>query len=206
VPETEAFDPEDWLGVDLDIVHLAADSDGETWGGSKVELVRRIFAHRRRNLQRKGTRAARRKLRAIKGRQARFQADTNHTIAKAIVQKAQRTGRGLALEDLRGIRGRVTAKRRQRARMANWGFHQLKSFVVYKAALAGVPVVLVDPRDTSRQCSCCGVIDKASRRTRDDFLCTACGHAMAADTNAALTIRARAAVNRPMVAGIKHVA
>jgi transposase len=76
--------------------------------------------------------------------------------------------------------------------MANWGFHQLKSFVVYKAALAGVPVVLVDPRDTSRQCSCCGVVDKASRRTRDDFLCTACGHAAPADHNAALNIRARA--------------
>ena len=206
VPETETFDPEDWLGVDLGIVHLAADSDGDAWGGSKVELVRRVFAHRRRNLQRKGTRAARRKLRTIKGRQARFQAATNHTISKAIVQKAQRTGRGLALEDLQGLRGRVTARRRQRARMANWGFHQLKSFVVYKAALTGVPVVLVDPRDTSRQCSCCGVVDKASRRTRDEFVCTACGHAAPADHNAALNIRARATVNWPMVAKIKHVA
>lgn len=127
IPETGTFDPEDWLGVDLGIVHLAADSDGESWGGAKVELVRRIFAHRRRNLQRKGTRAAKRKLRTIKGRQARFQADTNHTISKAIVQKAQRTGRGLALEDLRGIRDRVTARRRQRARMASWGFHQLRA-------------------------------------------------------------------------------
>lgn len=192
VPETDAFDPEDWLGVDLGIVNIAADSDGEIWGGNKVEMVRRIFAHRRRNLQRKGTRAARRKLNRLKGRQSRFQAITNHTISKAIVQKAQRTGRGIALEDLKGIRDRVTARRRQRARMTNWGYHQLGSFVRYKAALAGVPVLVVDPRDTSRQCPCCGVVDKASRRSRDEFVCTSCGHAAPADTNAAVNIRSRA--------------
>lgn len=201
IPETETFDPEDWLGIDLGIVNLAADSDGENWGGATVELVRRIFAHRRRNLQRNGTRAARRKLNCLKGKQARFQAATNHAISKAIVQKAQRTGRGIALEDLKGIRGRVTARRRQRARMANWGFHQLGGFVRYKAALMGVPVLMVDPRDTSRRCSCCGTVDKASRRSRDQFVCISCGHAAPADTNAAVNIRsrARADVMRPML-------
>ena len=49
------------------------------------------------------------------------------------------------------------------------------------------------------------VVDKASRRTRDDFLCTACGHAMAADTNAALTIRARAAVRPAIPAPMSHL-
>jgi IS605 OrfB family transposase len=197
VPETEEFDPEDWLGVDLGIVNLAADSDGETFGGTAVERNRRIHAHRRRNLQRRGTRAARRKLRRIAGHQARYQAHTNHRLSKAIVRKAQRTGRGIALEDLSGIRGRVTARRRQRARMANWGFHQLAAFVRYKAALAGVPVLMVDPRNSSRECSACGAVDKASRRTRDDFACRSCGHAESADTNAARVIRARAGVVRP---------
>lgn len=197
VPEGPAFDPEDWLGVDLGIVHLAADSDGESFSGEAVERNRRVHAHRRRNLQRRGTRAAKRKLRRIAGHQARYQAFTNHCISKAIVQKAQRTGRGIALEDLSGIRSRVTARRRQRARMANWSFHQLGGFVRYKAVLAGVPVLLVDPRNTSRECSACGVVDKASRRTRDDFACTSCGHAESADTNAARVIRARAAVMPP---------
>jgi transposase len=30
----------------------------------------------------------------------------------------------------------------------------------YKAAMKGVQVVLVDPRDTSRECSVCGYTDK----------------------------------------------
>lgn len=126
VPETEGFDPEDWIGVDFGIVNLATDSTGETFSGAKVELTRRIFAHRRRNLQRKGTRAARRKLNSLKGKQARYQAITNHTIAKAIVRKAERSRSGIALEDLSGIRNRTKARRRQRARMANWAFHQLR--------------------------------------------------------------------------------
>jgi putative transposase len=199
VPEGPKFNPEDWLGVDLGIVHIATDSDGEVFSGEAVERNRRVHAHRRRNLQRRGTRAAKRKLRRIAGHQARYQAYTNHCISKAIVQKAQRTGRGIALEDLSGIRGRVTARRRQRARLANWGFFQVATFVKYKAALAGVPVLLVDPRNSSRECSACGAVDKASRRTRDDFACTSCGHAEPADTNAARVIRARATVMRPQL-------
>src|SRR5690606_37816735 len=46
------------------------------------------------------------------------------------------------------------------ARLSNWGFHQLRSFVSYKAALLGVPVLLVDPRNTSRTCPECGHVAK----------------------------------------------
>jgi IS605 OrfB family transposase len=197
VEEPPAELPGEWLGVDLGIVNLAADSDGTTYSGAAVERARRTHGHRRRNLQRKGTKAARRKLRAIKRRQSRFQRDTNHRISKRIVATAQGTGRGIALEDLTGIRDRTRLRRRQRARHANWGFAQLRSFLTYKAALAGVPLALVDPRNTSRTCLACGATDKASRRSRAEFVCTFCGFAAPADVNAAGVIRARAAVNRP---------
>jgi transposase len=83
--------------------------------------------------------------------------------------------------------------------MANWGFLQLRQFLTYKVALAGVPLRLVDPRNTSRTCPECGVIDKANRKSRDEFACVACGHAGAADHVAAcnLVLRARAFVIRP---------
>ena len=190
----------DYLGVDLGIVNIAVDSDGTTHSGARVELARRIFAHRRRNLQRRGTRAARRKLKTLKGKQARFQKDTNHRISKAIVATAERTERGIALEELGGIRERVTAKRRQRARLANWSFYQLRSFIEYKARLKGVPVILVDPRNTSRTCPECGTIDKKNRPTQALFSCVSCGHSGPADHIAARNIRARAAVIQPMVA------
>jgi IS605 OrfB family transposase len=84
----------------------------------------------------------------------------NHVIAKVLVSTAERTGRGIALENLTHIRSRVSARRGQRARLHNWSFGQLRAFVAYKAAMRGVPVLAVDPRYTSIGCLCCGVIDK----------------------------------------------
>lgn len=198
--EVETPAPEDvggFLGIDLGIANLAADSDGNTYSGEQVEGQRRKYQHRRRNLQRKGTRAARRKLRQMSGKQQRYQTDTSHRISKRIVQTAQDTGRGIALEDLRGIRDRVTVRRKQRARHANWAFHQLRQFIEYKAALAGVPVVAVDPRNTSRTCPVCGCVDKRNRPDQCTFSCVSCGYSANADTTAAVNIAARAAVNRP---------
>ena len=37
--------------------------------------------------------------------------------------------------------------------MAGWAFFQLRTFLTYKAKLAGVALALVDPSDTSRTCS-----------------------------------------------------
>jgi len=197
VEEPDLLEPTGVLGIDLGIVNLATDSDGKTYSGESVERNRRICAHRRRNLQRKGTKAAKRKLKQLSGRQANFQRHTNHTISKRLVQKAQGTHRAIAVENLTGIRRRVTVRRRQRARHANWSFYQLKQFIAYKARLAGVPLIEVDPRNTSRTCPACGCINRKSRRSQSLFSCIHCGYSAPADHNAAVIIAARAAVNRP---------
>jgi putative transposase len=200
VDDPKLIETTDVLGVDLGIVNIAADSTGKVYSGKAITRVRCTYAHRRRNLQRKGTRSATRKLVKIKGRQARFQKDINHGISKVIVRDAQRTASAIALEDLGGIRERVTARRHQRARLSNWAFAQLRTFIGYKAARHGIPILLVDPRNTSRECPRCGHIAKANRKTRDQFCCVRCGLAGPADTIAAQNIRARAFVNAPMVA------
>jgi IS605 OrfB family transposase len=199
VPEPQAIPIQDVLGIDLGIVNLAFDSQGESWLGEKVDKTRRRYAHRRRNLQKKRTKSAQRKLRKLKGRQARFQKDVNHCISKAIVAKAQRSGCGIGFEDLKGIRNRVQASSRQRARLHNWPFAQLRSFIEYKAKLAGVPVFPVDPRNTSRTCPECGHVDKRNRRSQSEFSCVSCGVAGIADEIAARNIRARALVKAPVV-------
>jgi putative transposase len=73
-----------------------------------------------------------------------------------------------------------------------WSFFQLRSFVEYKAQLVGVPIVLVDPRNTSRTCNVCGHCEKANRKSQAEFLCKHCGHSANADLNAARNIRDRA--------------
>ncbi len=193
----------EYLGCDLGTVNLLTDSEAEAYSGQAVEEKRRIYVHRRARLQKRGTRAARRKLRALSGRQRRYQRDVNHGIAKRVVAKAQRLCCGIALEDLRGIRDRIKARRRQRDRLHNWAFGQLRQFIVYKAAQAGVPVVLVEPANTSRTCPVCGHVDKRNRRSQSEFQCRRCGHAGPADVIAARNIRAWARGDAPMVASAR---
>lgn len=202
VPDPTPTEPDDYLGIDLGIVNLAVDSDGVVYSGEAVERSRRTFAHRRRNLQRKGTRSAKRKLKTLRRTQARYHSDTNHVISKRVIAIAKDTGRGIAVEDRGGIRDRTTVRRRQRARHANWAFFQLRSFLEYKARQAGVPVVAVDPRNTSRTCPACGHVARENRPAQDRFLCISCGLAGLPDAFAARVIsaRARAAVMQPMAA------
>jgi putative transposase len=201
VPEPPPLHPDDWLGVDLGIVNIAADSDGQTYSGAHVNGLRKRHAKLRQRLQQKGTKSAKRLLKKRPRKEHRFATDVNHRIAKQLVAKAQGTGRGMALEDLTGIRNRITVRRAQRRRQQSWAFYQLRSFIQYKARLAGVPVVLVDPRNTSRTCPHCGLIDQRNRPNQSSFRCIGCGFAGPADTLAAGNIARRAAVNPPHAAG-----
>jgi IS605 OrfB family transposase len=198
VTDPEEIGIEDVLGVDLGVVNLAFDSNGTSYTGSEVERVRSKLAKRKASLQRKGTKAAKRRLKKMAGKQARFQKHTNHCISKALVSEAQRLHAAIALEDLKGIRSRVKARRKQRARLHNWAFSQLRIFVGYKAKLAGIPVVFVDPRYTSKGCRMCGTIDDKNRPNQATFSCVACGHTEQADQHAARNIRARATVTMPV--------
>ncbi|GFP26568.1 hypothetical protein HKBW3S25_02064, partial [Candidatus Hakubella thermalkaliphila] len=103
-------------------------------------------------------------------------------------EKAKGTRSGIALENLKGIRDRVTVRKAQRTQHSSWSFYQLRQFVEYKSAIVGVPIVLIDPRNTSRECPTCGHIDKKNRLTRNAFCCRVCGCAGLADNIAAVNI------------------
>lgn len=196
------------LGVDMGVANLASTSDGETFSGEHVERVReRIYRTRRSigakmsHLEKRRTRKnARRARKRLGTKEARFRKHVSHCIAKQLVARAKDTGRGLAVENLTGIRDRTRFRKGQRAKMGGWAFQQLRAFVTYKAQLSGVPVVLVDPRNTSRTCASCGHCEKANRKSQSEFLCRACGHTAHADLNAAQNIATRgAAVMQPEV-------
>lgn len=183
--------PAGFLGVDLGIVNIATMSNGTNFSGAAVNKVRHRNRRLRGKLQQKGTRSATRLLAKRSGREARFAKDVNHCIAKKIVAEAERTGHGIALEDLEGIADRVRSRKPQRATLHSWSFHQLGSFIDYKSTRAGVPVVYVDPAYTSQQCSRCGHVSKRNRPNRATFSCTSCGLSLPADWNAAINIAKR---------------
>ena len=204
VPTPNPNEPEGGiLGVDLGIVNLATDSEGESFNGEAVEQKRKRMHALRQRLQKRGTKSAKRHLKKLSGREAQFRKNTNHVISKRIVQKAKDHRQGIAIEDLRHIRSRTdsTVRKSQRSRHTSWAFGQLRSFLSYKSALAGVPLHVVDPRDTSRTCSECGHCEKANRKSQSSFVCKKCAHSDNADRNAAINI-SRAAVKQPIVSAL----
>ena len=198
----EPITPQGFLGVDLGIVNIAVDSDGDVYSGGHLNGLRYRHARLRQKLQHKGTKSAKRLLQKRRQKERRFASWVNHTISKSLVNKARRHSLGIAIENLKGVTGRVTVRHGQRRQHHAWAFQQLRGFLEYKAALAGIPLIAVDPRNTSRTCPECGFVSKANRVSQAHFLCGQCGAAGFADHFAAMNIRARGGA----VGGQPHVA
>ncbi|MEU2251138.1 transposase [Streptomyces sp. NPDC019224] len=126
-----------------------------------------------------------------RGGEARRGKDINHKISKRIVAEAERTGRGIALEELTGIRERARLRKPRRTTFHSWAFAQPGSFIVYKAKKAGVPVICIDPAYTSQECSQCHRTARANRPAQARFACKACGFIDHADDNSAHNISRR---------------
>ena len=196
-PEEPPMVPERFLGVDLGIINVAADSDGKSYTGADVEVIRQRCATAKQTYQATGTKAAKRRLKKIAGKEARFRRCVNHMIAKQLVAHAKDTKAALSLEDLTGIRDRMTVRKGQRHKHHSWSFRQLREYISYKALIAGITVVFVDPRNTSRTCSRCGFVDKRNRRSQAAFSCLRCGFECHADLNAARNLATRGEVSHP---------
>jgi putative transposase len=188
------------LGVDMGIVELATDSTGQSFSGAVVKAVRCRVREHRRQVQKKRSRSAFKRLQKISRRASRFVKDVNHVISKSLVQKAIVLQKALSLEDLSGIRERSLGfNKTMRWQMGNWSFADLAAKICYKAAEVGIPVVFVDPRDTSKTCSSCGHCERGNRKSQARFLCLQCGLSMNADANAAKNIEARGLSSTPLM-------
>jgi IS605 OrfB family transposase len=158
-------DPQDTdqvIGVDLGRRDIAVTSENEKWDGKHIQSVRDRFSQTRASLQKKaskGTRTTRRRCREVgkrlSGRERRYQQWLNHNISKSVVKGAVELSASIAIEDLTGIRERTNEKPRnktERRRSNSWAFYQLRMFIEYKAASAGVQVIPISPAYTSQMC------------------------------------------------------
>ena len=187
------------LGVDLGINNIAATSDGIIYSGDKLKNIRSRYQKLREKLQKKSSKSAVRLLKKRKRKESNFVRDTNHVISKLIVRNAKGTCSAIALENLKNIRNTSTVRRQDRSKHNSWSFLQLKQFITYKAELAGVTVIGVNPAYTSQRCFNCGLIRKANRKG-PNYKCE-CGYENHSDINGALNIAVKgaAAVNLPNV-------
>lgn len=189
---------DEFIGYDFGIVNILTSSDGEVFSGKGINALRARHRKLRAKLQSKKTKSAKRLLEKRNKKEANFAKNTNHVISKKIVATAKDTNRAIALEDLTGINSRITVFRKpQRATHSSWSFYQLRKFIEYKAKLAGIPVIAVDPRNTSRTCPECGCVDKRNRPNQETFKCVNCSCSGLADYIAAGNISRRASINMP---------
>jgi putative transposase len=180
------------VGVDLGLAHPAVTSQNHFLGKKVWKTIEGRLFHLKRALQKKSSRSAKRHLKRVRHKQARFRRDCDHVLSKQIVESAE-PGATIVLENLKDIRKRTKARRKSetKRRLHAWSFAQLKAFIGYKAEERGVTVVVVDPRHTSQACSRCGYSARTSRRSRARFVCRNCGYELHADLNAARNIAAK---------------
>ena len=192
VPAPDVEPTDEVVGVDLGIAQPAVTSNNRFLGKPAWKAIEGRLFYLKRQLQRKGTRSAKRHLRKVKGTQARFRRDCDHVLSSQIVQSAQ-PGATIVRENLTDIRKRSKLRKQTKTsrRVHSWSFAQIKSFVAYKAEGRGCTVVGVDPRHTSQTCSCCGHVARNNRRSRGRFVCRVCGFELHADLNAARNIAAK---------------
>ncbi|GET42056.1 ISSoc1, transposase [Microseira wollei NIES-4236] len=172
-------------GIDRGLYHQAVTSDGQFFSSSKIRKIQRRYLYNRRQLQQKGTRSAKRRLRAMSGREKRFMRDTNHCVSKKLANQP-----GIAvfvLEDLSSIRTSSRGKKMNKW-LGSWAFYQQEQFLTYKAEALGKRVVHQDPRYTSQKCNICKHIRRTNRH-KSKFHCKNCGHRTHADLNAAKNVR-----------------
>lgn len=178
------------VGVDLGINRPAVTSERRFLGKRQWKNVEARLFRQKRQCQSKGTKSAKRRLRILRGKQARFRRDCDHVLSRRIVDGVP-PGGTVVLENLTDIRKRVKATHRFNRRLHGWSFAQLRGFVTYKAEAVGVRVAFIDPRHTSQTCSRCSHQHRSNRRSQSLFKCRSCGFTLNADLNAAWNVRAK---------------
>jgi IS605 OrfB family transposase len=184
IPEPKGNKP---IGVDIGVKNLLVASNGFKVKGGEVIAKRCRFRGLRSPLQVKGTASARRKLKQLSGRERRYVNTVLHQVSRAFVNSL-REGDVVVMEKLTGIRSNAKHGKSRNRDFHSWAFRKLQSFIEYKALERGIPIVYVQPRNTSITCPRCGHINKANRRSRSLFRCVRCGFQDNADHVASLNL------------------
>ena len=153
-----------------------------------VRRIQEIHFRRRRRLARKKAfdRRVARRLLDREGRRERHRVRQRlHRVSKGVVRLATEARAVIILEDLT-LHGAGGRSRRMNRRLSSWPRGEIHRQIEYKAILAGVPVIKVNPAWTSKTCPACG----ARRRDRvgKEFVCLACDWEMDRQINAGMNI------------------
>lgn len=192
------------VGIDRGVRSAIADSTGRTVGGFEEDPARERKKRRlERSVSRKvlgssNWRKAQAKLLKHTQKTTRRRDDFLHkeslryakqygtvVVERLAIANMTRSAKGTVEEPGKN----VSAKAGLNRAILQQGWGRFAQYLKYKLEERGGTLLDVDPKNTSRTCAACGVIDAESRDGKD-FECTACGHRDDADVNAARVILA----------------
>lgn len=169
-PDEKVKNVEEFIGCDFGLVDICTLNNGKSFNSKSLQNYREKRQKIRSSLQSKGTKNAKRVLKRLSGKERTHGTIINHTISKQIIQFAKIENKGIAIEDLKGIRFSSLKKGKKfRSKVGKWSFYQLRQFLTYKSLLNGIPLVIVNPRYTSQMCNECKCI---GTRQGKIFQCT----------------------------------
>ena len=187
------------VGVDSGIKRLftatnSSNSKTFTFQGGELNSRRRTIRRTKSQVQAVGTRSSRRLLQRLRHNEAAVTEHLLHVASKRLVAWAESVGsRRIVMENLADIREASLEKGKKfRASVHRWPYAMAQFFVSYKAQAKGIAFELVNPKNTSRGCPCCGHVDKRNRNGLK-FRCVLCGFRGDADRVASINIRNRSA-------------
>ena len=194
LPDVDLSEINNVVGLDrgLRFITNSYDSHGKSlfFNGKQLTAKRTHYKKLRAQLQSKGTKSAKRRLKKIGQRENRWMADVNHQITKALV-KYYGPKTLFVLEDLTNVR-KVTEKVRKKRRyeQVSWAFYQFEQDLIYKSNLNQCLVLKVDAHYTSQRCPKCGQIRKANRdHDNHVYICQHCGYSSNDDRIGAMNIQ-----------------
>ena len=164
----EIFDkekPSHVVGIDrgLRFILTSYDERGKSTfiSGKNVMRIRQKYNDVRAQLQAKGTKSAKRRLKKLSGRENRWMSDVNHRLSKTLVE-TYGSGSLFVIEDLKDVSfsndNLSNQSNKGRNNLRSWAFYQLEQYLTYKADAVGSCVLKVPANYTSQRCPKCGRI------------------------------------------------
>ena len=194
VPDFDIKNIQHVIGIDRGLRHIVVTYDelenSIFYNGKSVKQVRAHYQKLRAELQRKGAKSAKKRLRSLNRKENRWMTDVNHRITKALVDQYG-PNTLFVIEDLEQVTFNTVHSRvkDQRYEHHSWAFYQFEQFLTYKAEEIGSKVIKIDPRYTSQTCPKCKNVDKSARNHRiHEYCCKQCGYQSNDDRVAAMNI------------------
>jgi IS605 OrfB family transposase len=171
------------LGIDVGIANIWSASDGISSHKNKDGWDLSRILHRL-QIRKKGSKGFKR----TQNHRTNY---INWSVKKIFENKNLKE---IVIEDIKDLRRGKSSDRFR----SHWTYPQIFNRIEQISEELGVLVSRVNPRNTSRKCSSCGVIDVKSRKGKS-FKCVSCGHKQDADSNAAINILCGSKKKKPHI-------